>query len=119
MMKKRNSKSQKIALFIILSAFVIFLIHGFWLLSQEEKLLKSERQETVAKVTEVYSSSRGRWVKFEFYVGGKTFSNSMKYLNIYGALEPGDKFKIVYAESDPSVNRVLRNEDKSLIMISR
>ena len=116
-MKKRIFKFQNIVLFLILPAFILVNAYGFWLTSQEEKLLKSERQETVAIVTDVYSSSRGTWVEYEFFVGGKTFSNSIKYLNIYGALGTGDKFKIVYVNSDPTVNRVLRNEDKSLIMV--
>lgn len=116
-MKKRIFKFQNIVLFLILPAFILVNAYGFWLTSQEEKLLKSERQETVAIVIDLYSSSRGRWVKFEFYVDGKTFFNSMPYLKAYGSLMPGDKFKIAYAESDPTVNRVLRNEDKSLIMV--
>lgn len=117
MMKKGNDKFQKIVLFLILPVFAFVIVYGFWYTSQEDKLLENESKETVAKVTDVYSSSRGTWVKYEFKVSGKIFSNSMKYLNIYGALEPGDKFKIVYAENDPTVNRVLRNEDKSLIMV--
>lgn len=116
-MKKRNYKFHKIVLFLILPVFAFVIAYGFWHISQEDKLLENESIETVAKVTDIYSSSRGTWVKYEFNVCGKIFSNSMKYLNIYGALEPGDKFKIVFAESDPAVNRVLRNEDKSLIMI--
>lgn len=116
-MKERIFKFQNIVLFLILPAFAFVIVYGFWHTSQEDRLLKNESKVTVAKVTDVYSSSRGTWVKYEFNVSGKIFSNSMKYLNIYGALETGDKFKIVYAESDPTVNRVLRNEDKSLVMV--
>ena len=115
--RRTNDKKNLYLLIGVLVPFVLFIAYGFWYISVEEKILEKERVEGVATVIDVYSSSRGTWVKFEFSVGLETYQNSMKYLNSYGNLKQGDRFKIVYAENNPTINRVIRNKDKTLIKI--
>ena len=115
--RQTNDKKNFYLLIGVLVPFLLFLAYGFWYISVEERVLEKERVEGIATVIDVYSSSRGTWVKFEFSVGLETYQNSMKYLNSYGNLKKGDRFKIVYAENNPTINRVIRNKDKTLIKI--
>ena len=108
-------KKQLITLVCILVPLLGFVIYGFWYTNQEDRLLKEEPVYSTAIIVETYVGTKVRnFVRFEFSISDKIYDGHQQYFPKIENIEVGDTCEVVYAKSNPEINRLLTNDDKSL-----
>ncbi len=108
-------KKQLITLVCILVPLIGFVIYGFWYTNQEDRLLKEEPVYSTAIIVETYVGTKVRnFVRFEFSISDKIYDGHQQYFPKIENIEVGDTCEVVYVKSNPKINRLLTNDDKSL-----
>ncbi len=103
----------KLALILIpLVGFIVFVLVG---LSERQKELKENPVFCKGFIIDIYVGTKARdFVKYEFMVNDKRFIGHQEYYPKIDKVEIGDSCQIVYAKTNPDINEILTNSDKTL-----
>ena len=115
---EKEIKKQLTTLACILVPLLGFVTYGFLRTGQENKLLDQESCNTIALIADTYVGTKARdFVRYEFIVDGVMFDGHQRYYPQFELVEIGDTCEVIYAKSNPNINKLLTNKDKSLKII--
>lgn len=113
-MKKDIKKQITTLLFIFipLIGFILFVLIGLY---QRQDQLEKEPIYTTGIIVETYIGTKVRhFVRFEFLINDKIFDGHQQFFPRIENVELGDTCEVVFAKSNPEINAILTNKDKSL-----
>ncbi len=112
---KKEIRKQLITLACILVPLIGFITYGFLRTGQEDKLLEREPVYTTAVIADIYVGTKARdFVRYEFDVDGKIYDGHQRFYPQFELIQIGDTCEVVHARSNPEINELLTNKDKSL-----
>lgn len=101
-----------LCLFIPLIGFVVFIKLG---LNQREKQLERESAYTTAVIIDTYVGTKVReFVKYEFEANSKHYVGHQQYFPKIESVSIGDTCEVVYAKSNPEINKLITDKDRRL-----
>ena len=99
-------KNKKLQFRILIILIISLICFGFWNSLKEKNELKNPKS-TIGIITEIEERfQRGFFVKYEFEVNGKKYSENQKLTIKKESIKIGDKFQIKYSEKKPEYNEL-------------
>lgn len=110
-----ENKKQLIALAVISSLFLGFILIGFHVVNEENRLLEQNPVYSIGIIAETYIGAKARhYVRYDFKVNGKTYDGHQNYMPHRQYVTIGDTCQVVYAKSNPKISELLTDDNKLL-----
>lgn len=111
-MKKINTT---IKAMIIWGLLLSVILVGLFIVRKENQELEMNPVYDYAVIVEMYVGTKARdFVKYEFRFGNEIFYGSQSYMAHKECILIGDSCEVVYASTNPKINRLLTYENKFL-----
>jgi len=108
-------KKQFITAAVLASLILGFIIVGFYVVNEGNKLLEQNPVYSFAIIVDTYIGAKGRhFVRYEFVVNGKVYDGHQNYRPHLQSVHIGDTCEVVYAKSNPEISRLLKDENNFL-----
>ena len=109
--EQNNQMGLRLASFVSIGFLVFIVIFAF--LGQRQ--LKKEPVYCIGIVVRTYNGTRNRdFVRYEFNANGRVYVGDQQYFPQTQSIEIGDTCEVVYARTNPEINRLLKNENNTL-----
>ena len=120
---KEAYKVTKYDIIIIIIGLLIFGNYFCFIRYSNNQFRKMEEVgviDTAIIVREFTGAKRKLYFEYVFYVHYKKFNGFLQYSPSHGSISIGDSFLVKYLKEDPdNINRLLRNKDRTLIVVNR
>ena len=116
---KKETKKLIITAAVLNFLLIGFIIVGIYVVNEEDKLLEQSPVYSFAIIAETYVGAKARhFVRYEFVVNGKVYDGHESYMSHRQFINIGDTCEVVYAESNPEINRLI-TDDNNFLKIRR
>ena len=116
---KKDTKKGIIIIVVFLILMSSIANYSFWRVHKEKKLIEKEGICVGAVIKRYRSTTRGYSVDYEFQLNDSIYYgwDGVGYINHH--LLIGDTCKIIYAKSNPSISRLVKNEKGFVITVNQ
>lgn len=110
-----ENKKDLITATVLFSLVLGFVLIGFYVVNEQDKLLEENPVYSFAIIVDTYVGSKARpFVRYEFVVNGKIYDGHQGYMRHRQTINVGDTVEVVYAGSNPEISRLLTDENNYL-----
>jgi len=109
---EKLDRRKVIALILSWIIFLSVISIGFYVMHKDNKELEANPVYGYAVIVDTYIGAKAKsYVKYEFRVGHRFFTGVQKYMPHKEYFNVGDTCEVVYAKTNPKINRLLEDEN--------
>jgi hypothetical protein len=115
-------KNKKSVIFVVLlwSIIIGFIVTGLLIVAKEDKELEKSPVYSYGVIVDKFIGAKAKdYVRFEFEVNRKIYDGNQAYMPHKQLVNVGDSCEIVYAGTNPEINRILKDENNLLKLVRK
>jgi hypothetical protein len=116
------NQNKKSVIFVVLlwSIIIGFIAFVYLGLNRRNKELEKSPVYSYAVIVDKYVGAKAKdYVRFEFEVNGRIIDGHQAYMPHKQHVNIGDSCEIVYAGTNPEINRILKDENSLLKLVRK
>jgi hypothetical protein len=116
------NQNKKSVIFVVLlwSIIIGFIVTGLIIITKQDRELEKSPIYSYAVIVDKYVGAKAKdYVRFEFEVNGRIIDGHQAYMPHKQHVNIGDSCEIVYAGTNPEINRILKDENRLLKLVRK